>query len=403
MKRAESNNSQDVSFNSWLKDKHNKVEKTAGAAVLIIEMMEILAHRIFPHTPDIALTQGLNLGFLVFIFIQLNKEFSKGYTLDNKDPKLVAKIVRLWRSSEEHRQHEIDELVRSSNKSIGQLRNINYFILSTCALYLLFLVQTWTNNEKDASHYFHLLVDFVSYLGAFFMLRAFFVMFLPTVEGGRDVLNRKTYPYAWLGLILIVIDFCLTKYVHEGQQQTGVFIAEFICGVVNAVIFALLIARFENKILDIPPYILFVLYSYGVLQTCLPFVTNAGQIFGASFSANFSGVVLRLVLIGKVALAAMVLYVLTSGRIVYYFMFTKNLHEEEKEERHWENFKGLLKELPRAPEPFEILYEYHDASNSFSATIVPRNLFGRVIGSGKTQGEAKDDLRKQLQTKSNPF
>jgi hypothetical protein len=175
-----------------------------------------------------------------------------------------------------------------------------------------------------------------------------------------------------------------------------VFIAEYICGIVNAVVFALLIARFESKILEIPPYILVILYSYAVLQTCLPFVSNAGQIFGEGFSDSFSGVVLRLVLVGKVALAAMLLYVLTSGRIVYYFMFTKNLHEEEQEERHWENFKGLLKELPQAPEPFEILYKYNDESNSYSATIVPNNVFGKVTGKGKSRDEAKDDLRKQL-------
>jgi len=398
MEKSETISRQDDSFNSWLTDKHNKVEKTAGAVVLLVEMLDILAHRIFPSVPDIPLTQGLNLFFLVFIFVQLGKEFSKRYTLSDKNPKIVAKIVRLWRYSDEHQQEKIEELVCSSNRLIGQLRNINYFILATVALYVLFIVQKRTGNEADANHYFHLLFDSVSYVGAFFLLRSFFVMFLPTIEEGRDVLNRKTYPYIWVGVVLMVVDYCLTYYVHEGKQETGVFIAEFICGIVNAVVFALLIARFENKILEIPPYILFILYSYAVLQTCLPFVTNAGQIFSKGFSDHFSSVVLRLVLIGKVGLAAMLLYVLTSGRIVYYFMFTKNLHEEEKEERHWENFKSLLTELPKAPEPFELLYEYDDASNSYSATIVPRNLFGRITGRGKTLGEAKDDLRKKLRS-----
>jgi hypothetical protein len=398
MEKTETISRQDDSFNSWLTDKHNKLEKTAGAVVLLVEMLDILAHRIFPSTPDIPLTQGLNLFFLVFIFFQLGTEFSKRYTLSDKNLRIVAKIVRLWRYSDEHQQEKIEELVRSSNRLIGQLRNINYFILATVALYVLFIAQKWTGNEADANHYFHLLFDSVSYVGAFFLLRSFFVMFLPTIEGGRDVLNRKTYPYIWVGVVLMVVDYCLTYYVHEGKQETGVFIAEFICGIVNAVVFALLIARFENKILEIPPYILFILYSYAVLQTCLPFVTNAGQIFSKEFSDHFSSVVLRLVLIGKVGLAAMLLYVLTSGRIVYYFMFTKNLHEEEKEERHWENFKALLTELPQAPEPFELLYKYDDASNSYSATIVPRYLFGHITGRGKTLGEAKDDLRKKLRS-----
>lgn len=402
MKINEGNESNEVTFNSWLLDKHHKLEKTAGAVVLVIEMLDIVIHQIFQNAPDIPVTQFLNLGFLIVVYLKLEMEFGKRYTLDDKAPPKVARILRLWRYSGEHQQERIDELVRSSNKLIGQLRNINYFILATAGLYVLFLVKLAVEGKNDKYHVFHLLFDLISYVGAFYLLRCFFVMYQTTVENGREVLNTKTNPYILVGVGLMVIDFCLTRYVHQPSGETelyvGVFIAEFICGVVNAVVFVLLIARFENKILDIPPYVLVMLYAYAVLQTCLPFVTNTGLVISSEFSEGFSSVVFRLVLVGKIALAAMLLYVLSSGRIVYYFMILKNLHEEENEEKHWGKFKDLLNELPRAPEPFEITYKYDPNSKGYTAMIVPVGLFGRISGSGRTLNEARDNLRCKIQS-----
>lgn len=427
--RNDGNEGNDVSFNSWLLDKHHKLEKTAGAVVLVIEIMDIVIHQIFKDTPDIPLTQFLNLGFLIIIYIKLEREFGKGYTLKDKDHQKVARILRLWRYSGKHQQERIEELVRSSNKLLGQLRNINYFILATAALYSLLLVKSFAFKEgnNDPYHVFHLLIDLTSYVGAFYLLRCFFVMYLPTVEKCQDVLNRNTNPYILIGVGLMVIDFCFTRYFqgHSGEVilPMGVFIAEFICGLVNAVVFVLLIARFENKILDIPPYVLVILYAYAVLQTCLPFVTNTGliipkEISGAvgelptaaiavlrilkEFSEGLSSIVFRLVLVGKVALAAVFLYVLSSGRIIYYFMVLKNLHEEENEEKHWGKFRHLLDELPRAPEPFEITYEYNPDSEGYTAMIVPIHLFGRISGSGKTLEEARENLRNKIQTSEIP-
>lgn len=416
MEKLESNH---ASFKSWLLDKHQRVEQTAGLVILFIEMLDIVIHKIFHNAPDIPTTQLLNLGFLVVVYIKLEKEFGKRYTLSDKnEPQRVARILRIWRFSDERQRQIIDKLVRSSNKLIGQLHNINYFILATAGLYFLFLVKTMlVKGDDDPYHVFHFLFDLISYAGAFFLLRCFYVMYLPTIKKDRDALAEQTNFYGWIILGLMVIDFSLTRYVHEpslacsvttagdcsvtqGTLYTGVFIAEFLCGVINAVVFVLLVSRFQNKILDIPPYILFILYSYAVLQTCLPFVTNTGLVISKEFSEGFSSIVFRLVLIGKLALAAMLLYVLDSGRIVYYFMFLKNLHDEENEQKHWGKFKNLLDELPRAPEPFEITYKYDPNSKGFTAMIVPASLFGRMVGTGATLDEARENLREKIQRNS---
>jgi hypothetical protein len=392
------------------------VEKTAGAIVLIIELIEVIG-RILHKTPEIPLTEILNLVFLVFVYVELDKGFRKRYTLSDSDPRKVARILRIWRYSEGHQQEKMNDLVSASNRLIGQLRNVSYFILATAVLYFLFLVKFAIEGEDDKYHIFHLLFDLVSYVGAFYLLRCFCVMFLPTIVKGQDILSKKTNPYIWLGVGLMVTDVCLTIFVHESSETaqgglfaqyicgivqtthdraTGVFVAEFICGLVNAVVFVLFIARFENKMLEIPPYILFMLYSYAVLQTCLPFVTNNGLVFSKEFSEAFSSIIFKLVLVGKVALAAVMFYVLSSGRIFYYFMSLKSIYDEEEEERNWEKFEEVIVIFAEEPEPFEIIYKLDQKSQTYVAMINPTDLFGHVSGSGKTPAEARAELRKKL-------
>jgi hypothetical protein len=404
MPHAEGN---EGSFTSWLLDKHNLLEKTAGAVILALEILDLVA-KIFQKLPEVPTTQILNFVFLIFVYIQLGKEFRKRFTLKDDDPKKVARILRIWRYKDVRQQKKINELVRSSNILIGQLRNVNNFILATAALYAIFLIKFLVGDKNNnTNHIFHLLFDLTSYVGAFYLLRAFFVMYLPTLEKGRDVLSKKTNPYIWIGVGLMVLDVCLTFYANEPSNNyaselshnplKGVFIAEFICGVVNAVIFVLLIARFENKILDIPPYLLVMLYSYAVLQTCLPFVTSEGMLFDPNFSEALRITVFKLVLVGKVALSAMLLYVLSSGRIVYYFMALKNIHDEEDEEKNWKNFRELIMEIQLPPEQFEITYKFDEDSVKYIATIFPANVFGQLSGSGHTPEEAKQDLHKKIQ------
>jgi hypothetical protein len=379
--------SSELSFNTWLLDKHNMVEKSAGAVVLVVEFFTIAGH-IFHKTPEIPLTQILNFAFLVFVFVKLNEGFSHRFTVDPRNKKAVN-VLGLWRYSDKHIEQKMSELVRRSNQLLGQLRNVNYFILATAVLYLLLLLKLFLEGENDKFHIFHLLIDLTSYVGAFYLLRCFFVMYLPTIERGRDVLSKKTNPYIWVGVALMILDICLTKYM----PVTGVFVAEFICGIVNAVVFVLFIARFENKVLDIPPYILVMLYAYAVLQTCLPFVTNTGLIFGSDFSEAFSSIVFKLVLIGKVALAAVLFYVLTSRRIFYYFMALRTFYDQDEEERHWEEFKTVIIDLPQEPEVFEITYCLK--AGKIIAHITPA-LFGSVSGHGGTAEEAKADLLRRL-------
>lgn len=422
----------DRSFQSWLKGKHQLLEKTVGAVVLAVEIIALLTH-IYSGMSKVVLTQVLNLFFLIFIYYYLKDDFAKRYSVDAEDPR-VARILRFPEGADN--KETIRKLDFYSNILVSQLKNINYFILSTAVLYILLLAQTvLVGKSSEAVQYaFHFATDLISYAGAFFLLRCFYVMYLPTIEGGKDVLREKTNIYILVGAFLMVFDVVITLK----QQENGIFISEFICGVVNAVVFVLLIARFENKLLDIPPWVLCLLYVYAIIQTCLPFVTGnflakalgeqsqlkqlasgfgdlavafqdpsqkqlvqslakeldevlRGRVELKHFLEEFGSIVLTLCLIGKVALSAVLLYVLNSRRIFYYFMTLRKIHEEEEE--HWGEFEELIKEFPVKPELYSVVYCI-GANENYIATIP--HLFDDVTGEGRTAPEAKINLLEKI-------
>jgi len=377
------------SFTPWLLSWRESVEKIAGLVVLAIEGLDFL-HSMFYGTSERVYTYVVNLLFLVFVYTQLRKEFDHQFTL-TPNVKEISEILRLRGILD--KRTAINDLAHVANKLIGQLRAINNFILAEAVLYFVFFIGSLpclAAFEKKR-HVFHLLVDLVSYVGAFYLLRSFFVMYLPTVVKGEDVLQRKTNRYLWLGVVLVAFDVCLT-YANAAH---AIFIGEFICGVINAVVFVLFAARFETKLLDVPPYMLFILYAYAVLQTCLPFVSPEGGLVGdVKLAEAFASIVLRLVLVGKVALVAVLVYVLSSRRIFYYFMTVKNIFRQEEEEKYWPRFSKLIVGVPRASESFAITYHLED-SGKVAATFSP-DLFGVGGADGGTPDEAKGNLLKKV-------
>jgi hypothetical protein len=401
----------DNSFSSWLLSKHAWAEKTVGAVVLVVEILGLLGE-VYHGVSRAILSQILNLVFLLFIFVYLLREFNRRFSVNTKDLS-VGRILRFpevlrSQKEEENVQAKIGELVFNANTLISQLRNINYFVLFTAGLYAILLTQSvfaashliggsenYGMTSSDVG--FHFAVDLFSYLGAFFLLRCFFVMYLPTIdENGNDVLWKRTGIYALAGAFFLIFDVVVTLR----SPRDGIFISEFICGVVNAVVFILLIARFENKILDIPPWILCLLYVYAILQTCLPFVTEnplTTEIMAKNAELKktieeFRGIVLTICLVGKVTLCAVILYVLTSGRIFYYFITLRKIHDEEEE--NWTNFSKLIMPFALTPERFSIIYEI-DKAGVYTARIP--HLFSRhVKGEGATKIQAKVDLLNKI-------
>lgn len=419
---------EEKTFGAWLFSKQEWVEKTAGLIVLTIELIS-LTKEIFQDNElkdKSLLSHFLNLFFLIFIYKFLRNDFKKKFHVAASD-KEVARALRLNES--DNHEKKITELVFNSNTFFAQLKNFNSFIFTTAILYVVLLLKKAFEGHANEIYltisvkmYFHLILELFSYIGAFFLIRCFYVMYLPTVdEEGNDRLNEHTKIYKLLLIIFMAFDFFLVKFNHEN----GYFISEFICGLVNSTVFILLIGRFGNKILDIPPIILVILYIYAILQTCLPFVT--GDIFGEKILNNvdslynhihnlgngtaenmmvqykksikelkeflneFSSIVLTLCLIGKVTFAAVILYIISTGRIFYYFMTLRIIHEQESE--NWKVFAPKISSFSIEPETFHIIYNRTDNKN-YTATI--QNLFHGTSGYGDTKEKAKQDLLNKI-------
>lgn len=410
----------DPSFRSWLFSRQEIVEKTVGLFVLIVEVFFLL-QEVYTIEKKLVITDIFNFLFLIFIYAYLRSDFAKRFTINNESE--AAKILRLLPVST--RKDQLSLLVFRANTFISQLKNINYFLLSTAVLYALLLsflgvssllkarqLQLEAQNlQLEAQHLelfvkpikygFHLLIDLFSYAGAFFLLRCFYVMYLPTTDkNGNDVLNKKTNIYILVGIALMFLDVCI---MHKWY---GLFLSEFICGVINSVIFILLIARFQNKLLDIPPFVICILYIYAILQTCLPFVSGVTEdTFGAYITVTddakkvldtFGNAVLMICLVGKITLSVVLLYVLNTKRIFYYFLTLRRIHEEE--EKNWGKFFPLIKAFSVEPEKFSVIY---NQEMNFTYTARMSGLFPDISGNGSTPEEAKEALLSEIQDAAN--
>lgn len=382
------------SFESWLFSKHQIAEKTVGLVVLAVEAFNLVAEvfHMEGYKNKAVITHFLNFCFLIIIWLFLRNDFKKKFSLDVNNPKL-PEILSLPDKIDE--KGKISELIFHSNVFLAQLGSFNYFLISTAILYAFLIFKTQLGEMKELQeNIFHYIFNLLSYIAAFFLLRCFYVMYLPTIDkNGNDKLNRRTWWHLGVIFVLMCIDyFWVTS--SEAHPEIGRFFSELICGIVTSIAFILLAARFQNKILDIPPVILSILYVYAILQICLPFVTGNDVLkLDSQIADKFKFIVLTLCLVGKVTLAAVFVYVLSTNRIFYYFMKFRLIHEKEKE--NWETFAPLVKESLLEPEKFKITYEINrrsEDSKVFLYTARVHGLIDGIVGRGKSTEEAKQNL-----------
>jgi hypothetical protein len=384
-------NSGTKSFTSWLFSTQELLEKTVGFVALLFELSSLTMEMAQAEKPGPRrlLTEALNLFFLLFIYFFLKNHFNKKFSI-NADSKTAIDVLGLDEND------KLGELVAYANTLTKQLSNFNGFILSTAFLYAVLIVQYLLKDHglepdwvKDILHY---LTDLVSYIAAFFLLRCFFVMFLSTIDAnGNDILDKQTHYYIWVGLGLMLLDIFIIHF----NPEHGPFIAEFICGSINAIVFILFIARFENKRIDIPPFVLCILYLYAVLQTFLPLVTGSFKAEEGmeEFLHKFSSVIFTLCLLGKIVLVAVVSYALTSKKFFYYFITYKKLFDEEQ--NNWKKFEHEIKESFPDTESFNITY-LQRSDGKYQA--VCSSFFGSTAGIGQNPNEAKEDLLQNVRT-----
>lgn len=382
-------------FIRWFRGPKDRIEKAFGLIVLFAEVV-IFALDFGDESAEskLFISQLLNFVFLAFIGYRLRADFDRSYWIDPKDDETIE-VLNLPPVAD--RTEEVSKLNLQANILLQQFRTVIWFFWVTSLLYLWWLIEFGLKKVYGLSilpGYSHLIAVILSYGAALFLLRCFYVLFETTLDDdNKSVLRRNTFYYVFPVFFLIALDF-----LHLDEAEYRIFF-EFVCGVTNAVVFILFVTRFHNKIMGIPSVVISGIYLYAVLQTCLLIVTpDVKTIVQEKFIHDievFANIILILCLAGKIVLSVVLLYVLDTRRIIYYFMVLRLLHQKEGE--YWQKFYNGVTSQDVGIQPLYMVYTL-DEKLGYIARFY--SIFRGKRGVGRTPAEAKRNLLEKLASPS---
>lgn len=342
-------------FTEWLKSRNQASEKLISIGVLAVELLLVY----FSSTQNfsILITLVVNLTFLIYFISEFNNHYKSDFA--TKDFNTLSE----FNNNVDLNQFKFWKYEQRANKSIVQFRAFKGFLYSTALIYVILIFIKFeayifkpenTDPGISSLHIFleystNLLIHFISYVGAIYILRCFYVMYFPTFSDQEIEKNNKTVKRFWFGFSLIAaIESIFTLPIHPIVHNfpLNTFYFELLCSVVNAIALMLLFARFESRLLGIHPAVTFILYIYAIFQVSLPFVTkNISNLFflnkdqvpinpGYEF---FVTIILIVCLVGKLVFFNIVVYLYQTKRLFYYFV--KTAINFEKEDEYWLEFE----------------------------------------------------------------
>jgi len=343
-------------FAEWLKSKNQASEKLISVGVLAVELLLVY----FSSTQNfsIMITMVINLIFLVYFIYEFNNHYKHHFTTRD-----FTKLTE-FNNHPDLNQFKFWKFEERANNSISQFRAFEGFLYSTAILYVVLIllkIEGYVYSHEGGFPNFqilqsvirygaNLLIHLLSYAGAIFILKCFYVMYFPTFNDTEMQKSLNTVKYFWFGLILIMAVeaiFTLPIKALVPNFQLNSFYFELICSVVSAFALMLLFARFESRHLGIHPAVNFILYIYAILQVSLPFITenisnlfftDNNHIFVNSNYNFFVTIILIVCLIGKLVFYNIVVYLYQTKRLFYYFI--KTAINYEKEDEYWLHFEN---------------------------------------------------------------
>lgn len=127
--------------------------------------------------------------------------------------------------------------------------------------------------------------------------------------------RRRIQLFCGLGIIAFTVLYLKLFDVHEiSALKTYQAAFDATSGVLNALALALLIARLDSKLIGLPSWLIFVLYSYAAVQPLFVAFEQQSEIFESIETA-----VLIVVFISKIYFFLIIFYTLQTGRMLNYF------------------------------------------------------------------------------------
>ncbi len=128
--------------------------------------------------------------------------------------------------------------------------------------------------------------------------------------------NKSRRPYLLFSVAIGVFTVAyLPLFAIHNTATLRIFQAAFdaLSGVVNALVLALLIARLDSKLIGLPSWLIFVLYSYAAVQPLFVAFEQQSSVFKSIETA-----VLIVVFISKIYFFLIIFYTLQTGRMLNY-------------------------------------------------------------------------------------
>ena len=166
-----------------------------------------------------------------------------------------------------------------------------------------------------------------------FIFWCFAVLLLPPYrqqpDQEPDTDRQQTYLF-WISGIVIsafTLSYLLLFLIYDNARLKD-YQAGFnaLSGVLNALVFALVIARLDSKLIGLPSWLISVLYSYAAVQPLFIVFEQEGQVFDSIQTA-----VLILVFISKIYFFLIIFYTVQTGRMLNYFYCFPFLNERVQE------------------------------------------------------------------------
>jgi hypothetical protein len=328
-------------FFSWFLSGNEKREKLISFFVLFLEIILLTVHAIRENSFLICCT--VNLIFLLYFLYDFSSHFNEEFLISDIDK--VADSLPQFKSKR-LRKPEVMIYAFRANESIKQLKSFKGFLISTIIIYLILILDYLkifsSASQPDLySYIISLLINAVSYIGALYILKCFYVLYYPSFNNQFQSTVHKIDTYWFVILVLIVFE-ALIEYPRNNVLDIRVaFVFQFLCSTLSSFVLILLFARFENRLLGITPAILAILYIYAIIQTSLPIAT--GEInkmindnILTDFFKSFKSYLLLFALIGKLFLYNIFVYLYRTKRVFYYFLMIKAVYDAEKS--NWKTF-----------------------------------------------------------------
>jgi serine/threonine protein kinase len=153
------------------------------------------------------------------------------------------------------------------------------------------------------------------------------------ITGGRR--RPKGFIMVASGMLTwFVIELVLTPYPTPYTEIIH-FISKVGSGIAGGVVMALFVGRFQSKFLNSPPWLVFILFLYTVIQAL--FIYYGGQSLLEQVAA---AAVMNAALILKCLLILYMFWLFQSGRLLFYLVRVRRASDQVDEE--WQNFREVL-------------------------------------------------------------